>query len=42
MQIAKGTVGGVMGCHRGWGGDRNVVSVSFGWIMGDHVTPPSR
>ena len=40
MQIPKGTVGGVYGYHRGWVGDRNVVSVGFNWIMGDHVTPP--
>ncbi len=40
MQIPKGTVAGVYGYHRGWVGDRNVVSVGFNWIMGDHVTPP--
>src|SRR6478672_8682444 len=40
MQIPKDTVGGVMGYHRGWVGDKNVVSVGFNWIMGDHVTPP--
>ena len=40
MQIPKGTVGGVYGYHRGWVGDKNVVSVGFNWIMGDHVTPP--
>ena len=31
---------GVYGYHRGWVGDRNVVSVGFNWVMGDHVTPP--
>ncbi len=40
MQIPKDTVAGVYGYHRGWVGDRNVVSVGFNWIMGDHVTPP--
>ena len=37
MQIPKGTVGGVMGYHRGWVGDKNVVSVGFNWTMGEHV-----
>ncbi|MGW0160544.1 NAD(P)H-dependent amine dehydrogenase family protein [Mycobacterium sp. NPDC003323] len=40
MQIPKGTVGGVYGYHRGWVGERNVVSVGFNWTMGDHVQPP--
>jgi 4-hydroxy-tetrahydrodipicolinate reductase len=40
MTIPAGTVGGVMGYHRGWVGDRNVVSVGFNWTMGDHVEPP--
>lgn len=40
MTIAAGTVGGVMGYHRGWVGERNVVSVGFNWTMGEHVTPP--
>ena len=40
MTIPAGTVGGVMGYHRGWVGDRNVVSVGFNWTTGDHVTPP--
>ncbi|GAA4747105.1 dihydrodipicolinate reductase [Nocardioides endophyticus] len=40
MTIPAGTVGGVMGYHRGWVGDRNVVSVGFNWTMGQHVTPP--
>ena len=40
MTIPAGTVGGVMGYHRGWVGDRNVVSVGFNWTMGSHVTPP--
>ena len=37
MQIPAGTVGGVMGYHRGWVGDRNVVSVGFNWVMGEHT-----
>ena len=28
------------GYHRGWVGDRNVVSVGFNWTMGEHVVPP--
>ena len=40
MQIPKGTVGSVYGYHRGWVGEKNVVSVGFNWTMGDHVTPP--
>jgi 2,4-diaminopentanoate dehydrogenase len=40
MTIPKGSVGGVYGYHRGWVGDRNVVSVGFNWTMGDHVRPP--
>lgn len=40
MTIPAGTVAGVMGYHRGWVGDRNVVSVGFNWTMGEHVTPP--
>jgi 2,4-diaminopentanoate dehydrogenase len=40
MQIPQGTVGGVYGYHRGWVGDRNIVSVGFNWTMGNHVTPP--
>jgi hypothetical protein len=40
MQIRKGTVASVYGYHRGWVGDKNVVSVGFNWIMGEHVTPP--
>ena len=40
MEIPEGTVGGVMGYHRGWVGERNVVSVGFNWTMGDHVVPP--
>ena len=40
MQIPAGTVGGVYGYHRGWEGDRNVVSVGFNWTMGNHVAPP--
>ena len=40
MKIPAGTVGGVFGYHRGWVGDRNVVSVGFNWTMGGHVTPP--
>jgi hypothetical protein len=40
MKIPAGTVGGVYGYHRGWVGERNVVSVGFNWTMGSHVTPP--
>jgi len=40
MTIPAGTVGGVMGYHRGWVGERNVVSVGFNWTMGEHVVPP--
>ena len=40
MTIPAGTVGGVMGYHRGWVGERNVVSVGFNWTMGEHVDPP--
>lgn len=40
MTIPKGTVGSVFGYHRGWVGDKNVVSVGFNWTMGSHVTPP--
>ena len=40
MQIPKDTVAGVYGYHRGWVGEKNVVSVGFNWTMGDHVTPP--
>ncbi len=40
MTIPEGTVAGVMGYHRGWVGDRNVVNVGFNWTMGDHVIPP--
>ena len=40
MQIPAGTVGSVFGYHRGWVGEKNVVSVGFNWIMGNHVTPP--
>lgn len=40
MKIPAGTVGSVYGYHRGWVGDRNVVSVGFNWIMGNHVVPP--
>lgn len=40
MQIPEGTVAGVLGYHRGWVGDRNVVSVGFNWTMGSHVVPP--
>ena len=39
MRIPAGSVGGVFGYHRGWAGDRNVVSVGFNWTMGA-VTPP--
>lgn len=40
MTIPKGTVGSVFGYHRGWVGDKNIVSVGFNWTMGNHVTPP--
>jgi hypothetical protein len=40
MKIPHGTVAGVMGYHRAWVGERNVVSVGFNWTMGDHVVPP--
>jgi hypothetical protein len=40
MTIPEGTVAGVYGYHRGWVGDKNVVSVGFNWIMGEHVVPP--
>ncbi len=40
MKIPKGTVAGILGYHRGWAGDRNVVSVGFNWTMGHHVIPP--
>ncbi|GAA1508091.1 dihydrodipicolinate reductase [Nocardioides humi] len=40
MTIPEGTVAGVMGYHRGWVGERNVVSVGFNWTMGSHVVPP--
>jgi 2,4-diaminopentanoate dehydrogenase len=42
MQIPKGTVGAVMGYHRGWAGDRAIVNVGFNWTMGDHVVPPKK
>jgi 4-hydroxy-tetrahydrodipicolinate reductase len=40
MTIPEGTVAGVYGYHRGWVGEKNVVSVGFNWIMGEHVVPP--
>ncbi len=40
MTIPKGSVAGILGYHRGWVGDTNIVSVGFNWIMGYHVTPP--
>ncbi|MUL64138.1 dihydrodipicolinate reductase [Mycobacterium sp. CBMA 234] len=40
MSIPKGTVASVYGYHRGWIGDRNIVSVGFNWTMGYHVEPP--
>lgn len=40
MAIPAGTVASVYGYHRGWVGDRNVVSVGFNWIMGEHAVPP--
>jgi hypothetical protein len=40
MTIPAGTVGSVYGYHRGWVGDRNLISVGFNWTMGDHARPP--
>ena len=40
MTIPAGTVGGVLGYHRGWVGEKNVVSVGFNWVMGQHTVPP--
>jgi 2,4-diaminopentanoate dehydrogenase len=40
MRIPEGTVAGVHGYHRGWVGEKNIVSVGFNWTMGYHVTPP--
>jgi hypothetical protein len=40
MTIPQGTVGSVYGYHRGWVGDRNLISVGFNWTMGDQVVPP--
>lgn len=40
LRIPEGTVGGVMGHHRGWVGDHLLVSAGFNWIMGAHTTPP--
>ena len=40
MEIPSGTVGSVYGYHRGWVGDRNLISVGFNWTMGSHVVPP--
>ena len=34
--------GRVQGYHRGWVGERDVVTVGFNWTMGEHVPPPSR
>ena len=42
MKIPEGTVGGVYGYHRGWVGDKNVVSVGFNWTMGTTSPRPSR
>src|SRR3954454_23343026 len=39
MKIPKRTVAGVYGYHRGWVAEKNVVSVGFNWIMGEHVKP---
>src|ERR1700739_4268498 len=39
MKIPAGTVGSVYGYHRGWEGDRNVVSVGFNWVMGNSLVP---
>jgi len=40
MQIPAGTIAAVQGNHRGWVGDRNVITVGFQWIMGTAVDPP--
>ena len=40
IQIPEGSVAGVYGYHRGWVGDRNLISVGFNWTMGPHVVPP--
>jgi hypothetical protein len=40
MSIPRNTVAAVQGYHRGWVGDKNVVSVGFQWTMGSHVQPP--
>ncbi|MDG3010232.1 dihydrodipicolinate reductase [Rhodococcus sp. D2-41] len=40
MTIPAGTVAGVYGYHRGWVGEKNLISVGFNWTMGGHVTPP--
>ena len=29
-----------MGYHRGWVREKNVVSVGFNWVMGEHTVPP--
>jgi len=42
MTIPEGTVAGVMGYHRGWVGDRNVVNVGFNWTMATTSRPRSR
>jgi hypothetical protein len=42
MQIPAGTIAAVQGYHRGWVGDRNVITIGFQWIMGSHVDPPFR
>jgi 4-hydroxy-tetrahydrodipicolinate reductase len=40
MTIPKGSVAGILGYHRGWVGERNIVNVGFNWTMGHHVVPP--
>jgi 4-hydroxy-tetrahydrodipicolinate reductase len=40
MTIPRDTVAAVQGYHRGWVGNRNIVSVGFQWTMGSHVDPP--
>ena len=42
MTIPRDSVAAVQGYHRGWVGDRNVISVGFQWTMGFHVDPPFR
>lgn len=40
MRIPAGTIAAVQGYHRGWIGERNVISVGFQWTMGGAIDPP--